>query len=125
MTQETPYKKESLGRPAKFLLPANKILDPKIREKIRNFLLENFGGYTETSSGVFIGCWKNKENISYDAHVEFRISFLGKERIPVLEQFLAKLARELDEECIYLETGEDAWLIYALKHNVSPAWSID
>ncbi len=36
----------------------------------------------------------------------------GKDRIAILEAFLAEIAVAMGEECIYFETGEDAWLIY-------------
>jgi hypothetical protein len=44
--------------------------------------------------------------------IEVKVSFKGKERIPKLQKFLAGMCRLMGEECLYLETGEDSWLIY-------------
>lgn len=46
---------------------------------------------------------------------KFEVSFVGKERIPKLKQFLAVIGRKINEECIYLLTGADAWRIYPPK----------
>lgn len=116
------YKKVSLGRMAVFLLPSLKLKSRDkngitIEEKIHQFLLAHFSGYT-ASSGTIFGFWKegNKKRELYGEHKEYKVSFVGKERIPILENFLARIARETGEQCIYLETGEDAWLIYPNAH---------
>ena len=44
--------------------------------------------------------------------MEIKVSFRGKERIPKLQKFLAEICSVMREECIYLETGENSWLIY-------------
>ncbi|MEK7627737.1 MAG: hypothetical protein AAB397_04120 [Patescibacteria group bacterium] len=111
------YEKESLGRMAVFLLPSLKlkIRDEKgetIEEKIHQFLLVNFNGYTAATGNIF-GFWKNSSGQEfYGEHKEYKVSFIGKERIPILENFLACVAMMIDEHCIYFETGEDSWLIY-------------
>jgi len=43
------------------------------------------------------------------------VAFLEDERqtkVPKLQEFLAKICKDIGEECIYLECGEDAMLIY-------------
>lgn len=106
------YEKTPLGRPAVFFLPSIKINNPekKIKEEIGDFLLKEFGGYT-LQSGNIEGCWRGKSGMNYDQSLVYTVAFLGKDRIPTLEKFLAGIAKEIGEEAIYLETGEDSWLI--------------
>lgn len=105
-------RKESLGRMAVFLIPAKK-LGNGIEERIERFLLDEYGGYTASTTNS-TGWWKDGTGERhYDLHREYKASFPGKERIAKLEGFLAEIARDAGEDCIYLETGEDAWLIYA------------
>lgn len=105
-------RKESLGRMAVFLVPAKKLEDG-IGERIERFLLDEYGGYTASTTNS-TGWWKDdKGQRHYDLHRQYKASFPGKERIARLESFLADIARDTGEDCIYLETGEDAWLIYA------------
>jgi len=105
--------KESLGRMAVFLLPLKK-LDKSIERRVEQFLLNEYGGFTARPIDS-TGWWKGAHGeLHYDVHREYKASFIGKERIAKLDQFLAELARDMDEECIYVETGEDAWLVYAL-----------
>lgn len=40
------------------------------------------------------------------------VSFGETEKIPLLEEFLVKIAKEMGEESIYLETGDQSWLLY-------------
>lgn len=110
------YEKISLGRPAVFYLPSNKINDPSkesLKQELHNFLLKEFGGYT-VERGNIVGYWLGKRGVNYDESVRYTIAFPGKERIPVLERGLIKIAKELGEEAIYIETGEDSWLILPL-----------
>lgn len=107
------YRLLSLGRMAVFYIPSRKAKEKGHDVEIRDFLLKEFGACTATL-GNFCGWWKSDESekIHYDENIEFKVAFVGKERIPILTSFLAKVAKNLGEECIYLETGEDAWLIY-------------
>lgn len=113
MKEGKNYRLQDLGRMAVFYIPSAKAREKDYDKKIRNFLLEEFGACTATL-GNFCGWWKSDKNekIHYDESIEFKTAFVGKERIPILASFLAKAAKDLGEECIYLETGEDAWLIY-------------
>ncbi|MBI3633642.1 MAG: hypothetical protein HY226_05115 [Candidatus Vogelbacteria bacterium] len=113
------YRLVNSGRPAVFLLPSLKLkgLDGngiRIDEKIDRFLLEKFGGYTVTSGNIF-GHWKDENGKDYyGEHKEYEVYFLGKHRIPHLARFLAQIAFDINEQCIYLKTGEDTWFVYPI-----------
>jgi len=51
--------------------------------------------------------------VTYGEHKEYKVSFRGRNRVAMLQEFLSQLAGELGEDSIYLEYGEDAWLVYA------------
>lgn len=111
-------KKVSLGRMAVFLLPVLKlethaVRGIKLKDAVHGFLLSKFNSYTAQDGHIF-GYWRDPrtDKEHYDVHRTYKVSFEGKDRIPLLEKFLADVATEIEEECIYLETGEDAWLIY-------------
>jgi hypothetical protein len=114
---EPGYRRESLGQMAVFLLPSLKLkqrgLDGlAVEDQIHRFLIGNFAGYT-VETGNILGFWKDGQGREhYGEHRLFRVAFAGKDRIPVLEAFLARVATDIGEQSIYLETGEDAWLIY-------------
>ena len=108
------YIRTSLGRPAVFYFPSIKINDHKngnLSLKIHNFLIENFGGYT-AEKGSVLGYWQDNGSTEYNENIKYTIAFEGKHKIPVLEKFLAEIAAKISEKAIYLETGEDSWLIY-------------
>ncbi len=108
----TNYHIEDLGRPAVFLIPVGKLqrLIGKytIEEHIESFLTKHFQAFTVTRSHIR-GYWKRQ----VDDLVEYEVSFLGKQKISVLFSELARLAHAMDEECIYIKTGEDTKLIHA------------
>ena len=108
-----------LGRMAVFLLPSLKLKRRQNRgrsydEVVHSFLLKNFSGYTASAGNIF-GFWRDQESGReyYGEHREYKVSFGGRDRMEMLQQFLAKLAHDLGEETIYLEYGEDAWLVHA------------
>lgn len=110
---------ESLGRPAHFCIPARKWNNPDItfRKKtievlVHEFLIGNYNGYTVR--GPFHGMWRPSKKDPYvqEPVIEVKVSFRGKERIPKLQKFLAGMCALMKEDCLYLETGEDSWLIY-------------
>ncbi len=115
------HREQDLGRPAYFLLPSFKVncLYPGRKgvltsTLVKEFLLEGFGGYSAPDY-IVKGAWRDSETgtVYQGEFVPFFVSFLGKERIPILTEFLSTLAHALEEECIYLETGEDARLVFA------------
>ena len=110
---------ESLGRMAHFYIPASRWCNPTLKYKgktinvlVREFLIENYNGFT--IRGPFIGVWRNSnfEDSIEEAVIEVKVSFKGKERIPKLQKFLVKLCKLMKEKCLYLETGEDSWLVH-------------
>lgn len=114
-----PFRVESLGRMAVFLLPSLKLkqrqkLGLTYEEIVHQFLMKNFGGYTASAGNIF-GFWRDEKagREWYGEHREYKVSFRGRNRVAMLQQFLSKLASDLDEDTIYLEYGEGAWLVHA------------
>lgn len=112
---------KDLGKRALFLLPPNKIHNKKhskskrnIEKVIHSFLTKTFGGYT-CGSGNIYGYYKSASVVEYDVLMEFRVAFKENETrtmVPKLQRFLADICADISEECIYLECGEDAMLVY-------------
>ena len=114
--EQGEIKTESLGRPAIFYVPQSK-LDSDILQQITDFLKTNFGNCRYKEDGG-IGRWQNDDGVEYaDNNAMFKTSFIDntadKQKIKELKKFLAELAQKINEEAIYLETGEDAQLIYS------------
>lgn len=111
---------ESLGRRATFLIPSVKVYNRKysktnqsIASVVHRFLIDTFDGYTCASGNIF-GFFGGTAT-EYDELREFRVAFKEddkKTKVPQLEEFLAKICEDIGEECIYLECGEDAFLVY-------------
>ena len=114
------YEKESLGTMVVFLLPSVPLkkrssAGPTVEDRLHDFLLENFKGYTATMANVF-GYWINQSGKEfYGEHVEYKVSLLDPTRIPVLEEYLVDLAQEIEEDSIYVASGEKSWLLYPIK----------
>lgn len=110
-------KREFLGEVAVTLLPAEKLKSKSPRgrafeEEIHDFLVTNFNGYT-VSSGSISGHWKDDTGHDhYGEHRQYKVAVGAPESRTSLEVFLADLAREMDEECIYVEFGREILLIY-------------
>src|SRR4051812_2240354 len=107
----------SLGTRATFLLPSLKLKGLALEgttfeHSVHQFLLDQFDGYTATSSNLF-GYWKDGNgNDSYGEHRQFTVALTTERKLPELKAYLARLARQMEEECIYLEIGGAATLIY-------------
>ncbi|MEO6759869.1 MAG: hypothetical protein ABIO24_10485 [Saprospiraceae bacterium] len=83
-----------------------------VEHRLHTFLMENFGGYTAQAGNIF-GYWRDENgHDSYGEHREFSVASLNDAKIPLLKDFLAKLATELNEDCIYLRIGQLAVLLY-------------
>jgi hypothetical protein len=112
------FRVESLGRMAVFLLPSLKLKQKKRGkphdEIVHHFLMKHFAGYTASAGNIF-GFWRDNQTRRefYGEHKEYKVSFRGGDRVDMLKRFLSQLAGELEEDCIYMEYGENAWLIYA------------
>jgi hypothetical protein len=110
---------DPLGRMAVFLLPSLKLKSRQHRGQsyddiVHHFLMKHFGGYTASAGNIF-GFWRDEPSGRefYGEHREYKVSFRGRDRVAMLQKFLSKLAAELGEETIYMEYGEDAWLVHA------------
>ncbi len=111
---------ESLGRRALFLLPSTKVYNPKfsrtkqsVAKTVHTFLTRTFDGYTCASGNIY--GYFGRDVAEYDELREFRVAFKEDEektKVPALQEFLARLCVDIGEECIYLECGEDAMLVY-------------
>jgi len=40
------------------------------------------------------------------------VALADQTKLPLLKDFLARLSRDIEEDCIYLETGQTVTLIY-------------
>jgi hypothetical protein len=115
--QLPPTKIELLGETAVTLLPVEKLKLPSPRgvpfeREIHDFLVTNFNGYT-VSSGSISGHWKDDTGHDhYGEHREYKVATTPGESRASLQVFLADLAREMGEECIYLEIGREITLVY-------------
>jgi hypothetical protein len=111
------YHEQRLGAPATFLLPSLKLKQPAPRgsspeSRLHDFLLKHFGGYTAQAGNIF-GYWKTPSGTdSYGEHREFTVSLTDESKIPVLKEYLAGVAGELGEECVYLQVAGETFLIY-------------
>ncbi|HXK40774.1 MAG TPA: hypothetical protein VJ046_01595 [Candidatus Paceibacterota bacterium] len=111
---------EDLGKRALFLIPSVKVYNRKysktrqsIARTVHHFLMDTFGGYTCASGNIY--GYFTSESAEYDELREFRVAFKEDERktkVPKLQEFLAAICADIGEECIYLECGEDAMLVY-------------
>lgn len=112
------FRLEPLGRMAVFLLPSLKLKQKKLgksyEEVVHHFLMKNFAGYTASAGNIF-GFWRDEQTRReyYGEHKEYKVSFRGRDRVAMLQRFISRLAGELSEDSIYLEYGEDAWLVFA------------
>ena len=112
------FRVEPLGRMAVFLLPSLKLKQKQRgkthEETVHHFLMKHFAGYTASAGNIF-GFWRDEQTGReyYGEHKEYKVSFRGRDRVEMLQNFLSQLAKELGEDCIYLEYGEDARLVYA------------
>jgi hypothetical protein len=119
MPEHVKFRELRLGPSAVFLLPSLKLREPATtgvsnEARLHTFLMDHFGGYTAQAGNIF-GYWRSPgAPDSYGEHREFSVSFEDETKVGLLKDFLATLARDLREDCIYLRVGEDASLIYPL-----------
>ncbi|HVK57334.1 MAG TPA: hypothetical protein VM735_01030 [Candidatus Kapabacteria bacterium] len=111
-------KRETLGQVAVVLLPIEKlkVKSPRgvpFEREIHDFLVTSFNGYT-VSSGNISGHWKDDTGHDhYGEHRQYKVAVAAQEAIHCFEVFLAGIAAEMQEECIYIEIGREIYLIYA------------
>ena len=98
------YRRVSLGRMAVFLLPSLQLKSRDkdgtlLEERIHRFLLANFSAYTAQAGNIF-GYWKDARGHDvYGEHKVYKVSYEGKDRIAVLEAFLAEMGKLLERGC--------------------------
>jgi hypothetical protein len=111
-------RKERMGRMGVILLPSVKLKlrSPRgviFEEEIHTFLMATFTGYT-VAAGNISGYWRDSTGReSYGEHREYRVALPDQRSALLLEEFAAQLAADLHEDCIFMENGEDAWLVYS------------
>ena len=112
------FREEPLGAVAMFLLPSLKLKEPgsdgsTAESQIHRFLMDNFGGYTAQAGNIF-GFWKEQNGAeSYGEHRAFTVALVDDGKLPELKRYLAHLATQMKEECLYLQVDGQAFLIYA------------
>ncbi len=117
--QDLPsVKAELLGETGAILLPLEKLSEKSPRgvpfeREVHEFLLTNFNGYT-VASGNISGHWKDETGRDhYGEHRQYKVALPNREAIHSLEVFVATLARDLGEDCIYFELAGRVYLVYA------------
>jgi len=120
------YSEQSLGTAVIFLLPSLKLKEPSpeggtVELRLHTFLMEHFGGYTAQAGNIF-GYWRDGSGRdSYGEHREFSVASVEDAKLPLLKSFVAQMAKELGEECIYLRAGRQASLIFPVADASSEA----
>jgi hypothetical protein len=111
------FREQQLGIQAVFLLPSLKLKEPASdgvsnETRLHAFLMDHFGGYTAQAGNIF-GYWRSEGAAdSYGEHREFSVAFTDDSKTGVLKSFLASLARDLHEDCIYLRVAGKTSLIF-------------
>ena len=105
-----------LGRPAVFHIPTTKLScamgNTSVEEAIKSFLMEHFTAFSATTPPNF-GVWMDEtEKIHYDECRRYEVSFVGKEKIPKLLEFLTDVALATNEICLYVSAGQYTCLLY-------------
>ena len=110
---ELPKHVEHIGRMAHILIPIakidKKIVQTTVQQRLYNYLESAFGGFTEDS--LVWGLW-GKER---EAHVKITVSFKGKENVLLFLQVLGRVCHEMGEKCLYLEMGEESYLVKPIR----------
>jgi hypothetical protein len=105
-------KEDRLGEAAMFLLPSLQLKKRGVEEELHRILVENFGGCTAAAGNIF-GYWVGPDGReSYGEHRQFMVAIDEAKRQRLVE-FLARVARELDEESILLQTGGAVSVVWA------------
>jgi hypothetical protein len=95
------YRLVDLGRPLVFLIPEKKLKkrigNQTVEIYLQKFLSERFGAFTSSIVANF-GIWVNDCNIAHKDRCRiYEVSFNGKNKIPILLQKLAEIAKATDE----------------------------
>lgn len=101
---------QDLGRVMPFLVPSRKLktafAGSTIEDALHRLIKKYVGAYTYLPI-PYAGVWTNERGETlYDESREYRVAFLGKERIPLLLEILAAVAKEIGEECLFVGAGQ-------------------
>lgn len=98
-----------------FCLPAHKVLENNLNGPINKFLAEHFNGFMlehlmpgSTHFGLFERLKTGNRTKIY--YIAYKISYEDDRSIELLENFLCRIAEEMNEEEIWRIKGEGAWL---------------
>ena len=111
-------KSELLGQTGTILLPLEKLSKNSPRgvpfeKEVHDFLLTNFNGYT-VASGNISGHWTDDSGRDIAGqHRQYRVALPNSDAIRSFEIFVATLASDLGEQCVYFELAGQIYLIYA------------
>lgn len=100
---------QNLGEVAVFYLPSKKI-SKKVRDKIHNFLIENYEAYTHESSNIK-GYWLSENSLVKDIHERYEVSFKGKNNFKKFIVFISEICKLTKEDAIYLTFANKSYLI--------------
>lgn len=114
--------KKYAGHEAVFFIPNGKLGNPcqngfTIQTNIEKFLTERHGSFHIKSTDIR-GFWKGASDGIY---TEFVVAFIGKEKIPELEDFLEALALKMNEDGIYFKAGVKTWILCPEPNKKYPA----
>lgn len=108
-----------IGRVCTFYIPAAKLDDKTYihaeylpRDILHEYFVINHNAYTHEISNIK-GYWKNREELVFDQHERYEVSFRGKKKVNEFISFLARFCYLIGEDCIYLTMGYKSWLVKA------------
>lgn len=82
-------------------------------DELHDILVEHFSGYTVTTGNIS-GYWKDAAgHEQYGEHREYRIAFSDPDDISALQDYICALAADIDEESVYCEINNQAWLLHS------------
>jgi hypothetical protein len=64
----------------------------------------------------YFGFWHDKQKVLvHDECRQYEVSFIGKKNIAPLLRKLSRVAKKINENCIYFKAGEDTCFITPIK----------
>lgn len=108
-----------IGRVCTFYIPASKLdnieyshAEMSPRQLLHEYFVENHNAYTHEVSNIR-GYWMNHEELVFDQHERYEVSFRGKKKMEEFISFLSRFCFLIKEDCIYLTMGYRSWLVKA------------
>lgn len=120
-TPKIGHKIIPLGNEVQFLLPSLKLRERDLMnvspvDQLEKFLVANYAAFT-AHTGNIEGNWKDesgKEIVGEHRLYSVAFDVNDQQRFDLLMDYLAKLAVQLGERCIYYAIGRPAFLVYPL-----------